>query len=57
MTSLDSDPFLASMVQVANSLPMFLFAVPAGVLVGIVDRCRFLVFGESAITSTSMAFA
>jgi hypothetical protein len=57
MTSLDSDPFLVSMVQVANCLPMFLFAIPAGALVSIVDRRRFLVFGESAITGTSMAFA
>jgi MFS family permease len=57
MTSLDPDPFIVSMVQVANSLPMFLFAIPAGALVDIVDRRRFLIFGESAITITSTAFA
>src|ERR1700676_1019593 len=57
MTSLNPDPFIVSMVQVANSLPMFLFAIPAGALVDSVDRRRFLAVGESAITLTSAAFA
>jgi len=57
MTSLNSDPFTVSMVQVANNLPMFLFAIPAGALVDIVDRRRFLIIGESAVTLTSTAFA
>src|SRR5580693_7225266 len=57
MTSLDSDPLTVSLVQVANNLPMFLFAMPAGVLVDIVDRRLFLIIGESAVTLTSTAFA
>ena len=57
MTSLNPDPFIVSMVQVANSLPMFLFAIPAGALADIVDRRRLLIFGESAIMVTSTAFA
>ena len=57
MTSLDPNPFIVSMVQVANSLPMFLFAIPAGALADIVDRRRLLIFGESAIMITSTAFA
>jgi len=57
MTSLDPDPFMVSMVQVANSLPMFLFAIPAGALADIVDQRRYLIAGESAITLTSTAFA
>jgi predicted MFS family arabinose efflux permease/quinol monooxygenase YgiN len=57
MTTLDPNPFIVSMVQVANSLPMFLFAIPAGALVDIVDRRRFLIVGESAITITSAVFA
>ena len=57
MTSLNPDPFIVSMVQVANSLPMFLFAIPAGALADIVDRRRLLIFGESAIMITSTAFA
>src|SRR5271165_6000316 len=57
MTSLDPDPFIVSMVQVANSLPMFLFAIPAGALADIVDLRRLLIFGETAILVTSTAFA
>jgi MFS family permease len=57
MTSLDPDPLTVSMVQVANSLPMFLFAIPAGALVDIVDRRLFLIWGEAAVTLTATAFA
>jgi len=57
MTSLDPDPLTVSLVQVANNLPMFLFALPAGALVDIVDRRLFLIWGESAVTLTSTAFA
>jgi predicted MFS family arabinose efflux permease len=57
MTSLDPNPLIVSMVQVANSLPMFLFAIPAGALADIVDQRRLLIFGEAAITITSTAFA
>ena len=57
MTSLNPDPFIVSLVQVANSLPMFLFASPAGALADIVDRRRLLIVGESAIMITSTAFA
>jgi MFS family permease len=57
MTSLDSNAFIVSMVQVANSLPMFLFAIPAGALADIVNQRRFLIFGELTITIVSAAFA
>src|SRR5450631_606168 len=57
MTSLDPNAFIVSMVQVANSLPMFLFAIPAGALADIVNQRRFLIFGESSITILSAAFA
>jgi MFS family permease len=57
MTSLDPNAFVVSMVQVANSLPMFLFAIPAGALADIVNQRRFLIVGESAITIVSAAFA
>jgi predicted MFS family arabinose efflux permease len=57
MTSLDPHPLIVSLVQVANSLPMFLFAIPAGALVDIVDQRRFLLIGESTITIISTAFA
>src|SRR5260370_7371289 len=57
MTSLDPNALIVSMVQVANSLPMFLFAIPAGALADIVNQRRFLIFGELAITIVSTAFA
>jgi predicted MFS family arabinose efflux permease len=57
MTSLDPNALTVSMVQVANSLPMFLFAIPAGALADIVNQRRFLILGESAITIASTAFA
>src|SRR5712691_5664717 len=57
MTSLNPDPFIVSMVQVATSLPMFLFALPAGALADIVDRRKFLIVAETAITAVSAMFA
>src|SRR3984957_3761779 len=57
MTSLDPNAFIVSMVQVANALPMFLFAIPAGALADIVNQRRFLIVGESTITAVSAAFA
>jgi MFS family permease/quinol monooxygenase YgiN len=57
MLSLDPTPLSVSLVQVANTLPMFLLAIPAGALVDIVDRRRFLIVGESTITLTSLVFA
>jgi MFS family permease len=57
MTSLSPDPFIVSLVQVATSLPMFLFALPAGALADIVDRRRFLMVAEGAYTMVSAVFA
>jgi MFS family permease len=57
MTGLSPDPLTVALVQVANSLPMFLFAIPAGALLDSVDRRRFLASGEAAITVVSAVFA
>jgi MFS family permease len=57
MTSLDPNAFTVSMVQVANSLPMFLFAIPAGALADIVNQRRFLIAGELSISIVTAAFA
>jgi MFS family permease len=57
MTDLTSDPFLVSLVQVANTLPMLLFALPAGTLTDIVDRRRLLIAGETANTLLPAIFA
>jgi MFS family permease len=57
MTTLSTDPLMVSLVQVAASLPMFLFALPAGALADIVDKRRFLIRGEAFITVVSTALA
>lgn len=57
MTSLNPDPFVVSMVQVATTLPMFLFAVPAGALADIVDKRKFLIGAEVLTTAISAVFA
>lgn len=43
MTSLAPEPFLVSMVEVCNALPMFMLALPAGALADVVDRRRYLI--------------
>lgn len=57
MISLDPSPLSVSLIQVANALPMFLFAIPAGALVDIVDQRKFLIAGEVAIMLASSIFA
>jgi len=57
MVSLNSDALLVSLVQVATSLPMFLFALAAGALADIFDKRRFLIGVESATTLLSAIFA
>ncbi len=57
MTRLDPHPLSVSLVQVATALPMFMFALPAGVLADIVDRRRLLIVVEVAIAAVSAAFA
>jgi MFS family permease len=57
MTSLSSDPLIVSLVQVANNLPMFLFALPAGALADIVDKRMLLLVVEIATTVVSFVFA
>jgi predicted MFS family arabinose efflux permease len=57
MTSLDADPLTVSLVQVASSLPMFLFALPAGALADTVDRRRFLIGAEIVLTIFAAASA
>jgi MFS family permease len=57
MTSLDADPLTVSLVQVASSLPMFLFALPAGALADTVDKRRFLIGCEIVLTILAAASA
>jgi MFS family permease len=46
MTSLDPSPLMVSLVSAATSLPLLLFALPAGALADIVDRRRLLLFAQ-----------
>lgn len=56
MTTLDSDPFVVSLVQVAASLPLFLFALPAGALADIIDRRRLLIIIQVTVAALCAAF-
>jgi predicted MFS family arabinose efflux permease len=57
MTTLDANPLLVALVQVAATLPTFLFALPAGVIADIVDKRRLLLVTEIATMVLSAAFA
>jgi MFS family permease len=57
MTSLNGDPLIVSLVQVANSLPLFLFALPAGALADITDKRRLILALEILTTVFSVLFA
>ena len=46
MTSLAPSPLMVSLVQAAMTLPIFLFALPAGTLADLVDRRRFLIVAQ-----------
>src|SRR5580693_9142606 len=57
MTTLTTDPLKVSLVQVANSLPVLIFAFPAGALADVVDKRKFLIVAESSIALLSTLFA
>lgn len=48
MTGLNPDPLVVALVQVATSLPMFLFVLPAGALADIIDRRHLLLVVQIA---------
>jgi len=57
ITSLNADPIAVSLVQVAVSLPLFLFTLPAGALADVIDSRRLLIVVEIAILAVSAVFA
>jgi MFS family permease len=57
MTSLNANPMIVSLVQVASSLPLFLFGLPAGALADMVDKRRFILLLEILTTAFSAVFA
>ena len=57
MTTLNPDPLIVALVQAASTLPICLFAIPAGALADIFDKRRFLVVVESLTTAVSAIYA
>ncbi|MFC7518535.1 MFS transporter [Herbaspirillum sp. GCM10030257] len=55
MTTLNPNPLMIALVQAAGSLPMFLFALPSGVLADIVDRRRYMLFAQVWMLITASA--
>jgi MFS family permease len=57
MTSLNPDPLIVALVQAASTLPICLFAVPAGALADIFDRRKFLIVVETLTTAVCAVYA
>lgn len=57
MTNLDADPLIVSLVQVANSLPVFLLALPAGALADMLNKRRLILTLEILTTVFTAVFA
>lgn len=57
MTSLAPSPLMVALVQTATTLPVFLFALPAGALADIVDRRRLLIVVQSLMAGCAAVFA
>jgi MFS family permease len=56
MTSLNADPIVVARVQVAASLPVFLFTLPAGAIADIIDSKRFLIGAQLATIALIVVF-
>jgi predicted MFS family arabinose efflux permease len=54
-TDLSPSPAMVALIQTAATLPIFLLAIPAGVLTDILDRRRFLVFAQIWLMLVSAA--
>jgi MFS family permease len=54
MTDLSASPAAVAMVQAAATLPIFLLAIPAGVLTDILDRRKFLIAIQLLLASVSI---
>src|SRR3954463_8192970 len=57
MSSLTPSPLIVSLLLTAESLPFFLFGLPAGALADIVDRRRLLITSQVAMAITVGALA
>ncbi|MDX3775428.1 MFS transporter [Chromatiaceae bacterium AAb-1] len=54
MTSLASSPLLVALVQTATTLPIFLFALPAGALADIIDKRKLLLAVQAVLAVTAL---
>jgi MFS family permease len=57
MTTLNPDPLIVALVQAASTLPICLFAIPAGALADIFDKRRYLIVVESVTTAVCAVYA
>ena len=57
MTGLTPDPLIVALVQVATTLPMFMFGIPAGALADIFDKRRLLIGVQIALTLLPAGFS
>jgi MFS family permease len=55
VTDLSASPTAVATIQAAATLPVFLLAIPAGVLSDILDRRKFLIFIQLLLAATSTA--
>lgn len=51
VTDLSANPTAVALIQTAATLPIFLLAIPAGVLSDILDRRRFLIFVQLVLAA------
>lgn len=57
VTDLSASPAAVAAIQAAGTLPIFLFAIPAGVLSDVLDRRRFLIAIQVYLAAISLALA
>ncbi|MGA7305522.1 MAG: MFS transporter, partial [Rhodothermales bacterium] len=57
MTLMSDSPLLVALVQAATSLPMFLFALPAGALSDMLDRRKYLIWVNAGMLLVAGALA
>ena len=55
VTDLSASPAAVALIQTAATLPVFLLAIPAGVLSDILDRRRFLIFVQLVLAAITTA--
>lgn len=57
MTTLSGSATMVSLMQTMSSLPLFLFALPAGALADLVDRRRLILFAQAGALLTAVGMA